>query len=204
MKYIDHPSFKDQNPAHRGKLVADLIESIACARTSCCVVEIGSIRNATKEYHDGDGHSTVYIAQAAQRTPGLHFSTVDLEVEVCQKVIGEAGLGAYVDIVQSDGIEYLEHTWTENVDFLYLDGPDDADWTVKAFRESLRVMKKDGFVAFDDFEDIDDVDQKIDAEKGRLLLPMLKNAGVPFHRLGKKVVVLSLQEVKGCMPSLPS
>lgn len=196
--FASHPAFQDQDPARRPQILVQLLEAYRAEYDRVRIIELGSIRNDSPQYHDGDGHSTIYFGQFAQQYPDTRFTTVDLDTKVCHEAIRRAGLDDYVDIVELEGIHYLAQCGTQTADLIYFDGPDDAQWTMEAFKEGLRVIKPHGLLAFDDCEDVEDMDVKIDAEKGRILLPTLRELGVPINRLGKKILIVQMEDFQRC------
>jgi predicted O-methyltransferase YrrM len=192
MDLDNHPAFEQQDAAKRPQILVELLKGLH--EEDCFnMLEIGSIRVDSPEYHDGDGHSTLYFARFA-RENGWHFTTVDLKIDVCTEVLEREGLLEFAEVVKYDGLWYLKHQPDQCRDFVYLDGPDDAEYTMAMFREAMRVVKPHGLVALDDCEDIDSISHKPDAEKGRILVPTLRSMGVPIRRVGKKILVISAEE----------
>lgn len=194
MKLEGHPVFEKQDPAKRPQYLVELLEDLFHERGFLSLLEIGSIRVDNDEYHDGDGHSTLYLGRFARKHK-LKFTTVDLDVTTCRQVIEREELADDVEVVQEEGTQYLFQQRSNTRDFVYLDGPDDAEWTITAFVQAARVTKPTGLIALDDCEDMDDVSHKPDAEKGRLLIPILQEMGVPIRRTGKKIVVVRVEDL---------
>jgi len=181
--------FQLHDPAHRAWNLLIPMQTLVEEHGGIQILEIGSMRVNTEEYAKGDGHSTLHFAQFAQDTESI-FTSVDLDISCADAALEEAGLRYDVNLVQHDGLQFMQNTWNF-FDFIYLDGPDDAEYTLKLFEQAERLCKSGGIIALDDCEDYEEVEHKQDAEKGRLLIPELRKRNIPVLRTGKKVVVVS-------------
>jgi predicted O-methyltransferase YrrM len=63
----------------------------------------------------------------------------------------ELGLRGYVELIEGDALEVFPRLGVGHVDFAYIDGPDDADFTVQIFERVLEVSDERTVFAFDDF-----------------------------------------------------
>jgi predicted O-methyltransferase YrrM len=75
------------------------------------------------EFGTSFGISTIYLANAVEQTSGKVISTELLEskAQTAIKNIEDAGLSKYVEVKIGDAMETLK-TFTEPIDFLFLDG----------------------------------------------------------------------------------
>ena len=195
MNLDNHPAFQqDIENLARPALLLMLLDSMLDAKEHTPrMLEIGTIRTDSEEHHYGDGHSTLYLGRYAKEH-NLEFIAVDIKIDVCQTVLERESLYDDVGLIEDDGLAFLRSQGPSWYDFIYLDGPNDAEYTMEMFKAAMATLSPSGIIALDDCGNIEDVAHKPDAEKGRILLPVLRKMGLPIRRLGKKIIVLGAEE----------
>lgn len=108
------------------------------------VVETGTIRNTKPEYADGDGWSTLHLAEWGL---GDIFS-IDLDVSICREFLTERGLIDRVHLMQGSSLDNLIHF--SDIDLAYLDSANDAELILAEFKLVETRMAKGGIVVIDD------------------------------------------------------
>lgn len=148
------------------------------------ILETGSIRFTAKEYVEGDGHSTYFIAKFLSTSDFNHtFYSIDLNTSVAEKYLESNGLAKYVSFLKGDSLELLAEigSMVSVVDLAYLDSKNDAQHILNEFKLVEKVMSN-GVVI------IDDVNlQSPELKKGDL--------AVPYARKRYEVEVLTRQAV---------
>lgn len=138
------------------------------------ILETGTIRNLTPEYAEGDGHSTIYIAEWLSRiTPKSTFISIDLKTDVSRRILNERKLLRFVHLVRSDSLKALPQF--KNLDFCYLDSENDAELTLNEFLIVWPNILPGGAVMVDDC-----TDYVCEKKKGVKLIPYLKEKNIEF------------------------
>lgn len=111
------------------------------------ILEIGASRDLNPQAHLGDGWADFTWAQYIKNNGG-HLTIVELDgaaLENC-KILTE-DFKEQITYVNGCGLEYLKNT-KEKFDLVYLDGPDDLQFTVDCFE---LVNRKESVILLDDF-----------------------------------------------------
>jgi len=171
--------------------IQELLRSVG-AKT---IVEIGTCRSALNhELKDidpmccNDSHSTFFWCETR-----CVVHTVDVNPN-CERILknayaeGKLKIGGKLDIVNEDGIAYLQDYDDEPIDFLFLDawdvidGSDYAEKHLEAYTMAKEHLSQNGCLIAIDDTDI------ANGGKGRLLMPRLVNDGWIMLYRGRQTV----------------
>lgn len=118
---------------HRIELLLNTLEELQESRGDLVIVEIGTIRNVTSAYEEGDGHSTRLIAEFIRDSGRNHsFTSIDLETNVARGYLERLHLSQYVTLVEGNSLDVLPTI--NQADVVYLDGANDAEAVLKEFK----------------------------------------------------------------------
>ena len=126
-----------------------LMEAVASRPRARAFVEIGCLRELVES--STDGWSTIYLADEAKIRDGLLHS-VDLNprnIEVARQVVMNRGLSSVVRFHERAGADWLKE-FAGPIDFLYLDGSDDAEVNLQEFKAAERKLSPRAVVCVDD------------------------------------------------------
>jgi len=126
-----------------------LLAAIALRPRARVFVEIGCARKAA-EIAD-DGFSTIYLAQEAKARHGLLHS-VDLNprnIRAARAAVAARNLSNSARFHQGQGGNWLKE-FAGSIDFLYLDGSDDAETNLEEFKAAETKLSPDAIVCVDD------------------------------------------------------
>ena len=126
-----------------------LVASIALRPRARIFVEIGCIRKAAET--TDDGFSTIYLAQEAKARHGLLHS-VELNphnIRVARAAVTARDLSNSVRFHEERGANWLRE-FAGTIDFLYLDGSDDAETNLDEFEAAETKLSPDAIVCIDD------------------------------------------------------
>lgn len=126
-----------------------LLAAIALRPRARIFVEIGCARKAAEIANDG--FSTVYLAQEAKARHGLLHS-VDLNphnIRVARAAVTTRDLSSSVRFHEGRGANWLKE-FAGLIDFLYLDGSDDAETNLDEFGAAEIKLSPDAIVCIDD------------------------------------------------------
>ncbi len=159
------------------------------------IIETGTIRNVTdpKRYMLGDGYSTLYSACWSANSGREHdIYSIDLHTQTCKDYLARYGLDSYVHFMEEDSVEALERmlTWDDKkfiADFIYFDSGNEATLTMRELHTALFLLEDGSIIAFDDF-DLRATEQN----KGRILLPLLDEAEIPYEIFNDRVCYIDL------------
>lgn len=138
------------------------------------ILETGTIRNVAPEYSEGDGHSTIAIAEYV-RDNGGEFISVDLSVAVAEKYLREKRLLDYVTLFQSNSLPLLDVI--DGIDFYYLDSANDAETTFAEYLYAAKNITKGGYIMVDDCNL-----ESTELKKGDRLMPYLDERGIAYEK----------------------
>lgn len=142
------------------------------------ILETGTIRNTSNMHHDGDGWSTLYIAQFVKKSSFNHkFYSIDLKTDVCDAFLKSIGLRDSVTLIQNDSRKAIQEM-DEEFDFIYLDSGNHADLVFEEYKLVLPKCRDDTIIVVDDLH----------ANKPKLIIPDLEKRGAPYHTEGKHLV----------------
>ncbi len=141
------------------------------------IVETGTIRNNSKIYAQGDGHSTLQFAKYVSNFGGEFYSVdidpiaVGVSTMVCTRDYPQAM--NKVNIIESDSVIFLE-SFDKPIDVLYLDSANDADLILNEAKAALCHLHTESLVLIDDC-----FQEGVETEifKGKLVLPFLEENG---------------------------
>jgi len=126
-----------------------LVASIALRPRARIFVEIGCTRKAAETADDG--FSTIYLAQEAKARHGLLHS-VELNphnIRVARAAVTARDLSNSVRFHKERGANWLKE-FAGPIDFLYLDGSDDAETNLDEFEAAETKLSPDAIVCIDD------------------------------------------------------
>ena len=137
------------------------------------IIETGTIRNTAPQYHDGDGHSTLYIA-AWVKLNGGNFYSIDLYTGTCEEYLSMVGLDSHVKFRQQDSITAINDIKAP-IHFALLDSANVAQLTLDEFKAIESKLIPGSTVIIDDVI----MDSK-DVVKGHKVVPYIKEKGYPY------------------------
>lgn len=134
------------------RVVSLLEEREKVARRPLVIVETGSIRNPALAYHNGDGHSTKYIAEFLRyRAKYAHvFYSIDLDTSVAKTYLASFSLDKYVRFLEGDSVHWLR--LLRMVDFAYLDSANNGQTILAEFRTLENRLNSGAIVVVDDVD----------------------------------------------------
>jgi methyltransferase family protein len=142
------------------------------------ILETGTIRNISSNYHFGDGWSTLYIAQFVKNATLKHsFFSIDLKTDVCEHFLRSKGLIDYVNLIKNDSRQAIKKL-DEEFDFVYLDSRNNADLVYEEYKLVLSKCRSDTLIIVDDFN----------ANKPKKIIPDLQKKGVLYQIEGNHLV----------------
>lgn len=112
------------------------------------IVETGTIRNTNKDYVEGDGHSTLHIAEWIKHNGG-NFTSIDLYTEVAKRYLTSHNLQNFVKFEQGDSRRILAEM-TKPLHFVLLDSANDVDVILGEFKLVEPLVVDGGIVMVDD------------------------------------------------------
>lgn len=95
------------------------------------IIEVGVLRADTEGHRLGDGHATAFFAEYLEANPGVKYVGIDIDpaaIELSERLFA----GTALKFQLGDACELLKQ-YNGQVDFLYLDGSDLPEETVKQF-----------------------------------------------------------------------
>lgn len=142
------------------------------------VLEVGVLRNIDDEHLVGDGHSTMAFVRMLSRIPGSQYFGIDLDVTEAQRAVDSEGLGDVCTFLQGDSVEMMLSLACagEKFDVIYLDADNSGSATMREYMIAVDLISKPGLIMGDDMN----VDHP-EVRKGRVLIPYLKEEGIPFR-----------------------
>jgi hypothetical protein len=118
------------------------------------VVETGTLRDASLEARQGDGWSTVVLAEclAKRNDPGSRLYSIDINPEFIDvsKSAVDLDLHPWVRWVCSDAVEAIRTLPVKAIDLLYLDSSDDPREILAEFEEAEPKLAPHSIVVVDD------------------------------------------------------
>lgn len=154
------------------------LQAMQKAHPYMVIVETGTIRRIELQYEQGDGHSTLYIAQwMRDNEVEGEFYSIDLETLQAKKYLTELGLIDYVEIITGDSAESLV-TFKDIITFAYLDSANDPDLILREFKTVWPKIVPGGCVMVDDCNI-----ESAELNKGDLLIPYLAENGIEYAHL---------------------
>lgn len=141
------------------------------------ILETGSIRGDSGEYLSNDGWSTLLFAKHIRKYGGS-FVSVDLNVEVAQRVLDRHGLADCATFTRGHSIDVLARLLygTMRFDLIYLDSDNDADLILHEYFVARMLLRSPGLIL------VDDVDlESTGVVKGHALVPYLEREGVNYR-----------------------
>lgn len=142
------------------------------------IVETGTIRRTDPQYEQGDGHSTLYIAQwMRDNEVEGEFHSIDLETRIADSWLKAFDLRGYVNLVKGNSLDVLK-TAPNVITFAYLDSANDAELTLAEFKTVWPKIVPGGCVMVDDCNI-----ESAELHKGDLLIPYLAENGIEYAHL---------------------
>lgn len=118
------------------------------------ILETGTIRGDTDNYHQGDGWSTLTFARHAAQFGG-HVTSIDLKTDVSDRVLRQHGVRDQVTLVESHSIDALARLVsldTVKFDVILLDSDNDARLILHEYLVAQYLLAPLGTVLVDDVD----------------------------------------------------
>lgn len=135
------------------------------------ILETGTIRGTGEEYESNDGWSTSTFAEYVKEYGGSVHS-VDLDISVATRVLGERNLPSYVNLVKGYSVDVLARMLSggeSSFDLILLDSDNDAELVLHEYLIAWHLLGPDGGTIL-----VDDVDtESTGVVKGHKLVPWL-------------------------------
>lgn len=141
------------------------------------VIETGSIRDASDEYRENDGWSTLTFARHAAAHGGNVIS-IDLDTSIAAKVLADHGLRDVVLLWQGYSVDALAQLLRDGTraDLILLDSANDAQLILHEFYVARCLLERPGVLLIDDTGGGDSV-------KGHAVIRALADEGESFEVL---------------------
>lgn len=125
-------------------------------KTELRVVELGAIRSQAPIYREGDGYSTLHIAEAARGKKRCKITSVDLDTSVARRILLQEGLfdgedRPDIQLVEEDALHWAKRT-KATIDLLYIDTVTEAGHICNLFETLLPRMRHGSYIVIDDID----------------------------------------------------
>ena len=160
---------------------------------SLSIIEIGTIRDTSvpNVHMMSDGYSTLYLTcWAANHLTEHEIISIDIETNTCKEYLTRYALDMYVHFIEEDSVLALDNLSGDPdyiADFIYFDGDNDPDVIISELCTAIPILDEGSIIAFDDF-DLNAPAQK----KGRILLPLLGELGIPYEMFNNRICYIDL------------
>lgn len=144
------------------------------------VLEVGVLRARDDEHRDGDGHSTLAFARLLATMPGSTLTGIDLNPSDAEAAVADEGLDGVCTFHAGDSLELMRKLSEqgERFDVVYLDADNSAQGTMAEYSAALKLVDRPALILGDDMNL-----GHGEVEKGRILIPYLRETGTPFRIL---------------------
>lgn len=158
--------------------------TVKCGRSDLSILETGSIRGETENYHADDGWSTLTFAQHV-REHGGYLHSVDLDIRAASVVLEKHELRRHATLIEGHSIDVLAGMLVAGepmLDVALLDSDNDSDLILHEYLLVRRLLRRPGLLLVDDV-DLDSTG----VVKGHKIVPWFDRHGLSYrieHRDG--------------------